>query len=218
MSATVAGGAAEGFEIIGAPLFAIRPLVWELPDVEQFDGLLIGSANAIRHGGALINQCRHLPVYAVGKATAELAIECGFHVALVGEGGLQNVLDSLAGERLHLLRITGVEHRPLSVPPSITLTERIAYTSEALPMPGELAGELAKGGIIMLHSGAAAQHFVKECNRLGVNRKLLYIAALAPRIAEAAGDGWAGRHCAAAPNEAALLELVGQLCHDLREG
>lgn len=218
LSATLAGGEAEGLPIFGEPLFAIRPVAWELPETERFDGLLIGSANAIRHGGAALDQCRDLPVYAVGQATARLAEKRGFHVALVGEGGLQNVLDTLAGQKLHLLRVTGVEHRPLASPPTITLTERIAYDSHALPMPAGMSRKLAGGAIIMLHSGVAAQHLGHECDRQGLNRKLLHIAALAPRIAEAAGDGWASRHSATAPNEAALLALARQLCHDLAGG
>jgi uroporphyrinogen-III synthase len=33
------------------PLFAIVPLDWTAPDPAQFDGLVLTSANAVRHAG-----------------------------------------------------------------------------------------------------------------------------------------------------------------------
>ena len=52
LAATMAAGKAIGLNMIGYPLFEVRPLAWKCPDPTEFDALLIGSANAIRHGGA----------------------------------------------------------------------------------------------------------------------------------------------------------------------
>ena len=43
---------------------------------------------------------------------------------------------------------------------------------------------------------------------------ILRIAALAPRIAAAAGDGWGEVATAALPSDAALLALARQMCQD----
>ena len=50
--ATVRTARDLGLDAHGYPLFAVRPLDWQAPPVENFDALLIGSANALRHGGS----------------------------------------------------------------------------------------------------------------------------------------------------------------------
>ena len=40
------------------------------------------------------------------------------------------------------------------------------------------------------------------------------LAALAPRVAEAAGGGWREVRCASEPSEAALLALACDMCHE----
>lgn len=211
-SATQENAAAAGLTVIAEPLFEIRPCPWSLPEGAVFDGLLIGSANALRHGGEGLAALRHLPVYAVGAATAQAAYAAGFNRVESGAGGLQNVLDTLAGEERHLLRLTGRQHTTLFCPSGIRITERVAYESRALPMPASLARHLEQGGIVMLHSGVAAHHFRAECERCEVDIGKLHIAALAPRIAAAAGEGWAGCAIADSPDDAALVALVRQLC------
>ena len=70
------------------------------------------------------------------------------------------------------------------------------------------------GGLVLLHSAAAARHFATECDRLAIHRGDIRLAALGQRIAEAAGAGWAALRSAAEPNEAALLALAREMCHD----
>jgi uroporphyrinogen-III synthase len=68
------------------------------------------------------------------------------------------------------------------------------------------------GAVVLLHSAEAARHFAQECDRLQLPRTRLRLAALGPRIAAAAGDGWMGVACADTPEDAALLAVAGQLC------
>lgn len=221
-TATVAAGAARGLAIEGWSLFDIEPVAWQAPDPGEVDGILLGSGNAIRHGGEALAALRGKPVYAVGGATAEVARQAGFAIAMEGEGLLQGVLDALAGRRLRLLRITGVEHVPVRPPPDIEIATRIAYASIARPMPDALArkltGRLAGGALVLLHSAAAARHFAGETDRLGLPRARIALAALGPRIADAAGAGWAQLRSAARPAEDALLALAGEMCHETRRG
>jgi uroporphyrinogen-III synthase len=208
-SATVAAGRAVGLEIASWPLADLRPLEWALPPGE-FDGVLLGSANAIGQGGPLVDKLVDKPVYAVGEATAAAARERGFTIARTGASNLQALLDGLAGQRLRLLRIAGRERTAVVAPAGITVETVIAYESMPLPLRERLAG----GALVLLHSAAAARHFAAECDRLGIHRRAIRLAALSERIAEAVGAGWLEVRFAAGPNEGALLALARDMCHE----
>ena len=213
LSTTLARAHAQGLAITGHALSEIRAAAWDCPDPAAFDGLLIGSANAFVHGGAQLARLTGKPVYAVGEATAAAARAAGFRVAMVGSGGLQAVLDAIPGPR-HLLRIAGEEHVPLTPPAGVSFETVIAYRSIGLPLD-PAAPLLASGeALVLLHSAATASHFAAECDRLGLPRARIALAVLGPRIAAAAGPGWAALHCASRPDEAALLEMASQLCQN----
>ena len=212
LSATLAAAEKLAVPIVSAPLFAIEPRAWVSPPADEIDALLIGSRNAIRQGGPALDAFRGKPVYAVGESTARAGEDAGFQIAGTGKGRLQPVLDQLAGQKLRLLRITGEEHVPVTPPPGIEVVTRIAYASVGQPMPDDLVAQL-DGAVVLLHSAAAARHFASECDRLGVVRSGVALAALAPRIAEAAGEGWEVVATASAPSDAALLALARDMCH-----
>jgi uroporphyrinogen-III synthase len=212
-SATVAAGRDFGLDILPVPLAEIRPVEWSLPDGE-FDALLLGSANALRHGGPAVDNLVDKPVYAVGETTAAVARERGFAVARTGRGGLQPLLDDLGGESLRLLRVAGREMVPLTPPAGIEIETVVAY--ESVPLPLHDAALLRRPALVLLHSAASAIHFAGECRRHEIHRAEISLAALAPRIADAAGEGWAAVRTAAEPTEAALLALAREMCHDRR--
>lgn len=195
------------------PLFETAPLPWTIPD-GHFDALLIGSANAFRLGGPGVDKLVDKPVYAVGEGTAAAAWERGFRTAAIGAGGLQTMLDDLGGKRLRLLRITGEEHVGLVPPEGIEIVTAVAYRAEAQPVPPALADRLRGGAVVLLHSAAAARHLAAETDRLDLPRRQIALAALAPRVAEAAGTGWAASRAASRPNEPALLALAREMCHE----
>lgn len=214
-AATIAAGREVGLAIEACPLFELRPLAWNPPAPDEIDALLLGSANAVRHGGATLALFAGKPAYVVGDATALAAEAAGFPVAAMGRGQLQPLVDTLPPP-LRLLRATGAEHVPIVPPPGVSIETRIAYDSSPLQVPGELAGGLAAGALVLLHSAAAARHFAAECDRLGVARSAIHLAALGPRIAAAAGSGWAEVRSAPEPREPALLALARQMCHEPR--
>ena len=179
-SATIAAGHEAGLTIEACPLFEVRPLAWDPPSAESVDGLLLGSANALRHAGPGLDLFRGKPVHAVGEATARAAEAVGFTVATVGPGSLQPLVDELA----------------------------------PLPLPGAVASRIGEGALVLLHSAAAARHFAAECDRLGVPRSRVRLAALGPRIAAAAGEGWAEVRSATEPREPPLLALARDMCHE----
>lgn len=211
LSATLQAGRALGLEMVGAALFDIRKVAWRCPDAADIDALLIGSANAILHGGDLLDQLRAKPVYAVGQATADAARGAGFAVAATGSGGLQNVIADIAPPK-RLLRISGREHVPLEVPDGIEMETVIAYESVALPLDPDLIGGLGDDPVVLLHSAAAARHFNQECERLQVDKACIDLAVLGPRIASSAGHSWRAIHVSEQPNDRALLEMARQMC------
>ena len=198
--------------IEGTPLFEVHPLPWKPPPAADFDALLLGSPNSVNHSGQDLEIYRNLQVFAVGEETARAARIAGFAIARTGETTLQSLVNETA-EPLRYLRLTGRAHVPLVAPAGATVTTRIVYEVRPLPIPAEFAEKLSQGALVLLHSGEAARHFASECDRLGVPRANVAIAALAPRIAEAAGSGWRTVECAAQPNDCALLVLVRDMCH-----
>ena len=212
-SATARTASDCGLAIECFPLFEIVPLRWTLPEGD-FDGVLIGSANALRLGGPNLEKLAGKPVYAVGEPTAAAAWERGFRTAAIGGGGLQGLVDELAGRRLRLLRISGEEHVALTPPDGVEIVTAIAYRAEARAVPPTLAELLRGEPVVLLHSAEAARHFAAEVDRLGLSRGRIALAAFAPRIAEAAGTGWAASRAARQPNDPALLALAREMCHE----
>jgi len=209
---TVERGRNLGLQIEAMPMFGIKPVTWELPDPAGLDGLLIGSANAIRHGGTKLAGLLDLPVFAVGKTTAAMANNAGFQVAHIGGAGLQSLLDQLAGQRLHLLRLSGEKRVPLTISANQKIDEIVVYRSTPVPAPPALAQYARHGAVAVLHSASAAEHFARELTRLGGDPATFTIAALAPRIADAAGLGWAKIAISPEPDDAALLAMVANMC------
>lgn len=208
--ATVGAARAMGLEAQAWPLFAIRPLEWEAPDPATIDGLLIGSANAMRQGGPALDLYIGKPVWCVGKITALAAKARGHDVIAVGEGGLQALLDGMPPGQRRLLRLAGRERVVLHPPAGTTLIERVVYASEPQPLAPGLARLLERPVLVLLHSAEAARHFASLCP----DRANVSLACLAPRIAEAAGEGWRALEALEKPDDAALLALAARMCQD----
>lgn len=184
-----------GRTAIGLPLFEVAPIVWEPPDPRAFDGLLLTSANAVRHGGAGLDALRTLPVWAVGATTAAAAKAAGFAVAELGTQGAASLLASATTQRL--LHLAGREHHSTKAAATIPV-----YAADAVAIaPGTIA--TLRGSVVLLHSARAARTFAA----LRPDRSAIRIAALSAAVAEAAGDGWAIREATDLPRDDALIRL-----------
>ena len=211
-SSTAASARARGLAVAAFPLSEARRAEWDVPDPAQFDALLVGSGNVFRLGGAWMEAFRTLPVHAVGETTAEAARAAGFRVDVVGDGGLQSILDAHAGQAVRYLRLGGAERVAVTPAPGTVIEVRTVYEIAHHAMPQALADSLRAGkALVLLHSAGAARHFAAECDRLGIDRALVRLACLGPRIAEAAGEGWAAVASAPQPDDAALLALAAEL-------
>ena len=212
-SATLAAARALGLDAEAQPLFEVRPCPWDAPDPSAIDAVLLGSANAVRFAGPALSLYRGMPAHAVGALTLAAAQAEGFLPGVVGEGGLQAVIGALPPAPTRLLRLAGAEHVELDLPRHVTLETRVVYAAEPLPMPANFANKLTGSALVLLHSAAAAIHFAAECDRMEIPRDAISIAALGPRIAAAAGQGWAACRAAEKPNDPALLALAAKMCH-----
>lgn len=211
LTATLALGRQMGLDMHGFALSQVLAVDWELPSLEQFDALLLGSANAIRHGGVKLSKLTHLPVHAVGEATAREAEEAGFTIARTGKGGLQTVLDAVPPP-IHYLRLVGSEYVELSPPEGVFFEPIQVYQTQFRQFLKEPAQLLDEQPVVLLHSAAMTRQFVNECNRLGADRRRITLAAMGPRIAEPAGEGWRAIHVSDTPSDTALLEMVRNVC------
>jgi uroporphyrinogen-III synthase len=202
-SATVAKAHGMGLDAIAVPLFTLEPIEWEPPDAASFDGVLLTSANAVRHGGDGLQRLRGLPAYAVGDATADAARDAGFDIAAAGDAGIDRLLGSIDPD-LKLLHLCGEDRRPASGPKQ-RITEMTVYRAVPVDRP-DLSQ--AGGAVALIHSQRAGRRF----SQVAPARESVAIAAISAAAAEAVGDGWASVETASDPNDGALLALAARLC------
>ena len=204
-----------GLGSVVAPLFEVRPLGWEAPDPSGFDGLLLTSANALRHGGPRLARYASLPCYCVGEATAAEARKAGFVAPRAGRGDGGALLRIMADEGIrNVLHPCGTDHVALEHP-ALAISHLPVYAAEAVErLPGEAAQALRSGALALVHSPRAGRLLGELADAAGLRRGSIRIAAISPAAAEAAGEGWALKAVAAAPRDQALLELAAKLCNN----
>jgi uroporphyrinogen-III synthase len=201
-SATVNRARELGLDAIAIPLFEVEPVEWQVPDAAAFDGLLLTSANAVRHGGKGLGACRGLQVYAVGEATARAAREAGFDVASIGDGGVERLLQAIE-PRLTLLHLTGEDRTKVEAPQGIT--EIVVYRSRELRNPGDVPDDC----IALIHSPHSGRRFADLVGK----RAGIAVGAISQQAAEAVGSGWECVEAAESPTDEALLALAARLCN-----
>ena len=196
-SRSAARAQALGLQVVQLPLFAVMPTDWQAPDPRDFDGVVLTSANAIRHGGEELSKLKGLPDHAVGEATAAISLAAGFEVRSVGDGG-SAAMNLPLGERL--LHLTGRDHR--DIPGTVAIA---VYEARPLDDPG----------VRQLHDCVVAVHSPRAGARLAElvqDRSHIAIAAISPDAAHACGTGWRTISAATEPNDNALLALAARLC------
>jgi uroporphyrinogen-III synthase len=204
--ATAARVEAAGHQALVIPLFGVEPVAWNAPSAQGFDGVLLTSSNAVRNCGPQLSTFAHLPVYAVGKVTAEAAKKHGLCVTKTGDAGAEAVLAGLGDCRL--LWLAGEDHTEIVVPMSVQMDTHIVYRSAILPVPANFIETTMQADHVMLHSARAAAHFASLVSGAGLDKAAICLAALSEKIAMAAGGGWKSVRAAAHPNDAALLSCL----------
>lgn len=210
-SASVAAARALGLDAIAMPLFEACPVDWVAPDPEDFDAILLTSANAVRHGATQLGNFHHLPVHAVGQATADAARAAGFAEVDAGGGDVAALLGMLP-RSLRLFHPCGRDRR--AVDTTRTITAVPVYMSFILPCPAGFA--VIADAVVAVHSPRAGARLAELADAASLERDRIRIAAISAAAASAVGEGWHSVTSAAAPNDRALLELAARLCKKAR--
>ena len=203
-STTLKRAVQRGLDAFAVPLFEIEPIEWQAPQTGDFDGLLLTSANAVTSAGEALARLQHMPVFAVGDATAEAARKSGFSIAAIGAGGVDRLLASIGGQP-KLLHLCG-EDRVTPHDPAAQITPVPVYRAKPVPNPDLGA---APGAVALVHSARAGRRFAE----LAADRSSIAVAAISRAAAEAVDSGWAEVEFAAEPTDDALLALAARLCN-----
>lgn len=216
-TATACRVAALGYVPVLAPLFTIAPLPTPLPAAGTVQAVLVTSGNAL----AALTAFRHLPLLAVGDATAARARAGGFAHAASAAGD-SRALARLAAERLHpaagplLLACQQGRGEALAAAlgaAGFTVERREVYA--ALPLarlPATAVAALADGSLraAPFFSTETARLFVRLAGGVAAARFAgVEALAIAPSAAAAlASLRWRCIRVAAAPTEEAVLGLL----------
>lgn len=203
---TIAKARALGLDAVSVPLFELQKLDWSPPDADDFDALLLTSANTVKMAGDRLDLYRALPVHAVGEGTAVAAEVAGLGVATVGAGGVDQLLATVdPGTRL--LHLCGEDRREPSVEGRSIASVPVYRAAE---MPKVEGIEDLNGQTAVLHSPRAARRLAELVDP--AHRSTIKIAAISEATAEAVGEGWQDVRVAASPNDTEVLALAARLC------
>lgn len=210
-----------GVQSTTEPLLKIVYLDKTLPDLSEFQGLLITSANGIR-AFARRDKTRNLAVWAVGDASARTARELGFANVRSASGDVSALAervrleaDSAAGPFLHVAgtKLAGDLAGQLA-DYGFGYERCVLYRAEpATHLSNQTQGMLSDGSLsgVMLYSPRTAAAFVdliKAANLSGALKTMTAFclsAAVAEKIADLA---WYDIAVAPAPDEASLIAKV----------
>jgi|SRR5947209_11204405 len=203
-TATLERARQRGLDAFALPLFEIEAVPWNVANPDEFDALLLTSANAVRFGGKELAQLLELPVHAVGEATADAAREAGFGVTSIGDRGVDALLGSL-DPKLKLLHLCG-EHRNAPANARQEIVPLVVYRSIEMSTSDVRS---TRNTVALIHSTRAGRRFAE----LASDRGSVAIAAISPAAAKSVGNGWEIVQAAESPDDDALLALAERLCN-----
>ncbi len=208
---TCARAQALGLEAFGHPLFETRAVDWDAPAPTDYVGVMLTSANAARLAGPNLARFVHLPLFAVGEATADAARAAGFISVVSGEGDVTFLLAKIATLGLHkILHLAGEEYRDVPAL-GIEVDRRTVYAAEPVEPGAAFSDALDRGAVALLHSPRAATRFAALVDQLEADRSRIKIAAISANAAERAGVGWQEVAIAPVPRDDALVSLAATL-------
>lgn len=221
-SATAARLRDLGHDALITPLMAVHFLPGPPLDLAGVQALLVTSANGVRALAARQAGAEtHLPVLAVGDATARAARDLGF-ADVESAGGDVDDLARLAAARLRpgggvLLHVAGskVAGDLAGMLATAGYRYRRSVLYEAQPvavLPGAAQAALADGTAtaVLLYSPRTAALFHDLVQAAGLSGFLEAMTAfcLSANVAARAGAGWRGVRVARQPTEQALMDAV----------
>jgi uroporphyrinogen-III synthase len=205
---------ARGLEAVVAPLLAVRALEGAPLDLEGVCAVAFTSAHAV-HAFCARSEARALRVFTVGDATAEAARTAGFSMVLSAQGDVKALAAAMATRRREL---GGVILHPSAAEPAANLGGALAamglrvrqeavYETIEVEPPASLLERLGEIDHVLLHSAKAANTLARLLKAHPAPH-LTAVALSRQAAGPLARRGLAAVRVAAAPNEAALLDLL----------
>lgn len=207
---TAARIAALGLRAVVHPLFAPQPLDWTPPRIEDFDALLLTSANGVRLARPGLCRYRSLPAYAVGAATALALKEAGFVNVTTGTADGNAIAARIARDGHHAILHLGGRHVAPLDPGPLRIDRIAVYAMVESAQADALPAMIEPGDVLLIHSPRAGQRAAALLSPSA--RATLHIVAISPAAALTAGDGWASVRSSAQPQDDAMLALAARLC------
>ena len=181
--ATVAAATSAGLEAVAMPLFEIAPVAWDAPDPNRFDGLLITSANALRHGGAGARRAARAGGLCGRRGDgARRRGSAGFVVSFVGDGGVADLLaaiDPACACSICAASIASSRRRRARRSPICPSIARSRSTCPASPQ--------STGAVVAVHSPRAGARLAELAALGRLDISTTAIAAISPQAAPGGG-------------------------------
>jgi uroporphyrinogen-III synthase len=210
----------DGHEVLLLPLTEAEHLPFHVPPVQP-SMLVATSAEAFRALDAMpevVEALCRIPIYCVGPATGEAAIDLGFHDVRIGPGdgaGLAaRLVADVGGKPGTVLYLAGMPRTPAFeaavAAAGVTLKIGLVYAmSPVARSPGELAAAVEAFGpdAVLFYSREAVRAFFGEIAPAMLPEGLR-ILCLSAAIAQAVPPGCADIEVASRPDEDALMALL----------
>jgi uroporphyrinogen-III synthase len=214
--------AARGHDVWEVPLMRIEPVAADLAG--SWGAVVITSANApgAIAGNPAFAALLKLPVYAVGRRSAEAAQQAGFADVTSAGGDVRDLVQLLrerhADAKAPLLYLAGEDRAADLVGElashAIAAKMRVVYRAVTAPFPDELVAALEAGGDVqaVLHfSKRSAENYVAGARAAGVAEPAMDVRhyCLSDQVAAPLRAAGAKRIAIASrPEEAVLIELL----------
>jgi uroporphyrinogen-III synthase len=220
---TAAALRAHGHEVLVAPLMRVENIAADLSG--HWTGVVITSANAVR---ALIDNPQRaklllLPVFVVGRRTAEATREAGFSdvTSADGDGGnlAELIVARFKGAASSLLYLAAAD-RAVNFEGElkgmgVALKTAVIYRAVTAPYPPVLIEALRAGTVdAVLHfSRRSADNYLAGARAAGIAARAFspQHLCLSAQVAEPLAAAGAPVRVAVRPDEAALLDLLESL-------
>ncbi|AEI38114.1 MAG: uroporphyrinogen-III synthase [Zymomonas mobilis subsp. pomaceae] len=217
-SRTAKQAIAAGWRVTKTPLAEAIPLSWALPSPASYEAVMVTSAQAIYHGGAELQKLVNYPLYAVGKTTAQAAVDAGFSHIIVANGNGESLIERLKQDgRTRILRLCGEIHKTYLAEKSEfqenqTFFLQIVYKMQDIDcLPMAACQALTQQAIVLLHSSRFAERFRFLLKKTNINPDRVPIAVISPTVAEQVGKTWQATAVAEYPDDIHLLKAAASL-------
>jgi uroporphyrinogen-III synthase len=212
---------ARGHQVLVAPLMQVEPVAASIR--ESWAAVIVTSANAA--GAIAAHPARaaliKLPVFAVGRRSADACREVGFTDVVTAGGDVRDLIRLIVARRADaagpLLYLAG-EDRAADLIGELTARGiaaemAVVYRAASAPFPPELIGALKAGEIdAVLHfSRRSAENYLAGASLAGIAKQALAVRhlCLSAHIAEPMTAAGASRvDIAKRPDEASLIGLL----------